>query len=152
MTTDVKHRFKKVIYRILYVLFIFICVGAISGLIRHSVTGEPNDIWGIKPVLIKTGSMEPTVLINSIVLVRKTHEISPGDILMYKTAANEYVVHRYIRKNPDGTYITKGDSNDIEDSISLKDSDIYGKVIVRFNIIAPLITSITSCCNHRTMI
>lgn len=67
-----------------------------------------------------------------------TRGISEGDIIFFKNGDNLPIVHRCVRIEGD-QYYTKGDKNKSEDWKPIKKEDIYGKVIFRWNAIAPLI-------------
>ena len=93
-------------------------------------------------MLILSGSMEPTIDLNSIVITLKTKDIKKGDIIMFRTKSDDYVVHRYYDDNPDGSIVTKGDSNQIIDYEPVEHKDVFGKVIMRMNLLAPYINYI----------
>ncbi len=131
---------QKILSIIIYFALGFIFLGFIIGFIRFKTENEPLNIWGIKPMLILSGSMEPTIDLDSIVITIKTKKIKKGDIIMFKTASNDYVVHRYYDDNPDGTIVTKGDNNEIIDYEPVSSEDVFGKVIIRMNLLAPYIS------------
>ena len=134
---------KQKIYNIvLFSIVGFICLGYILGFIKYKTRNEPLNIWGIKPMLILSGSMEPTIDLDSIVITIKTKDIKKGDIIMFKTKSDDYVVHRYYDDNPDGSIVTKGDSNQIIDYEPVEHKDVFGKVIIRMNLLAPYISYI----------
>lgn len=82
---------------------------------------------GIVPYIVLSGSMEPSISTGSIVLVDTTEkDYRIGDIISYKIE-DQIVTHRIV-KIENGVYKTKGDSNEIEDSVSLNISQIIGKV------------------------
>lgn len=82
---------------------------------------------GIVPYIVLSGSMEPSISTGSIVLVDTTEkDYRIGDIISYKIE-DQIVTHRIV-KMENGVYKTKGDSNEIEDSVSLNISQIIGKV------------------------
>lgn len=82
---------------------------------------------GIVPYIVLSGSMEPAISTGSIVLVDTTEkDYRIGDIISYKIK-DQIVTHRIVKMDT-GIYKTKGDSNEIEDSISLNESQIIGKV------------------------
>lgn len=73
-----------------------------------------------------TGSMEDTIKIKDIVIVKLTDDVKENDIITYK-AGEDFVTHRIIRIE-DEEIITKGDANNTEDNPITK-NDIVGKVI-----------------------
>ena len=92
-------------------------------------------IFPIKPVAIATGSMQEELHIGDVAIIQKctASDIEEGDIIEYQMEGYT-VIHRVIRKtqkNGDFTFITKGDSNDSEDSKPVSEEQIIGKVIFK---------------------
>ena len=75
---------------------------------------------------VVTGSMDPVIKIDDIVIVKLTSDVKEDDIITYKSDDN-FITHRIIKKNDD-EIITKGDANNTEDSPILQD-DVVGKVV-----------------------
>lgn len=63
-----------------------------------------------------------------IIEIRKlsTDEPKLYDVISYKNDKGINIIHRIIKINEDGTYITRGDSNIASDTYHPKRSDIYG--------------------------
>lgn len=85
---------------------------------------------GVKPYLMVTGSMDPTIPIGSICFINTNYsfqKLATQDIIMYQTP-KQRVIHRIIEKKEDG-YKTKGDANSKEDVKTIT-SDLYlGKYV-----------------------
>lgn len=93
-------------------------------------------IFPVKPVGIATQSMYPNLKAGDMVIIKKCNsdDINVQDIIQYKMDGYT-IIHRVIEKNQEnGEYyfITKGDNNNSEDNISVKEDQLIGKVI--FNI------------------
>ncbi len=84
------------------------------------------EIFGYSVFTVATGSMEPTISQNDIVIVKKTNDIKVNDIVTYEKDGN-YITHRVISMSDD-TLVTKGDANNTND-ISVPRSSLVGKVI-----------------------
>lgn len=82
---------------------------------------------GYKPVVIQSGSMSPVIGTGDLCLVHSSDMYLYNDIITYKVD-DIYVTHRIVCDNNDGTFITQGDANEIEDSSPVNISDIVGKV------------------------
>lgn len=67
--------------------------------------------WGVSVVL--SGSMEPALSVNDMVIVREQNEYSEGDIVVYQDESS-LVIHRIISIDGD-TIITQGDANNTAD-------------------------------------
>lgn len=92
-------------------------------------------IFPIKPVAIATGSMQEELHIGDVAIIQKcnANDIEEGDIIEYQMEGYT-VIHRVVsktQKNGDFTFITKGDSNDSEDSEPVTEKQIVGKVIFK---------------------
>ena len=80
-----------------------------------------------------TGSMEDTIKIKDIVIVKLTKDIKENDIITYKSG-EDFVTHRVIKKTNE-EIITKGDANNSEDK-PITSNDVVGKVIFIFSNVA----------------
>ncbi len=67
--------------------------------------------YGVSVVL--SGSMEPTLHVNDIVVIRETDTVQVGDIIVYQDK-DSLVIHRVIEVSGD-SIITKGDANNAAD-------------------------------------
>ena len=99
---------------------------------------DPNNAYvlGIKPIYIKTGSMEPALLTDSIAIVKKCDisDVQKDDIIGFRKE-DKLIVHRVMDKE-DGYVKTKGDNNKIYDNFSVYPEEIQAKVIFSMNWIA----------------
>lgn len=85
--------------------------------------------FGYKPLVVLTGSMEPTYKVGSIVYYHKTSEIklSVNDVITFAYEDNLIITHRIYKINGD-EYITKGDANNAPDPVPITYKNILGKV------------------------
>ena len=82
---------------------------------------------------IQSGSMMPEIQIGEIVILWKCKNYEEKEIITYKI--NSYfVTHRIIKVTEEG-YITKGDFNNTEDEVVVKQEQIQGKVIFHSKIL-----------------
>lgn len=80
--------------------------------------------YGVAVVL--SGSMEPTLYIDDLVVIKATKDFNVGDVIIYQTGSS-LVIHRV--KSIDGeTVITKGDANNTEDE-PIEMSVVKGKLV-----------------------
>ena len=91
-------------------------------------------LFGAEPMIVLSGSMEPTYHVGSLLYVEEADadEIEVGDAITFYISEDTLVTHRVVAINEDGTYTTKGDANDENDGGSVAYSDIVGKPV--FNI------------------
>ncbi len=79
--------------------------------------------------VVSSWSMEPTLHVGDLVVVKGQSSYEPGDIVVY-TTGHSLVVHRIVRVLDDGTFLTKGDANLYADAIHPRLDQIKGKVIL----------------------
>ena len=96
---------------------------------------------------IETGSMKPTLQVGSIVYVNpfsysEKRKPGIGDIAMYRSSTGMEYIHRIVDVTEDGEYIFKGDNNSAKDFSPVPLTNIEGKVVIKVNIVAPVIRAI----------
>lgn len=139
---------KIIISVLIYALYIIIIPIIIYDmfLIAQTII-NPNktpDFFGYKTFSIVTGSMEPTIKINDIIIVKKEDKknIRKNDIITFKIE-NEIITHRVIDIAYDnGTliYTTKGDKNDVTDIERVQFEQIEGKYVTKITKIGKIFT------------
>lgn len=85
-------------------------------------------LLGLKPYIVRSGSMEPAVRTGSLCLVDTKASygcVREGDIIAYESSLGMYVTHRVIRITEEGME-TKGDSNLTADGISVTEKNFMG--------------------------
>ncbi len=131
---------KRLFFRILIIVVLALFIGATAysvnarRLVRNS-TPMPFG-WGASVVL--SGSMEPTLSVNDLVILRATGDYKVGDVVVYQSGASR-VIHRIIRIDGESV-VTQGDANNTADEpILMKDikGEMMGKVpfvgaVIRF--------------------
>lgn len=89
------------------------------------------NIFGYSVFEVKTGSMEPTIEIGDIIIVKLDEPFGQDDIITFQEA-NYLITHRVISIQDD-YIITKGDNNNTEDE-PIKRDNVIGKVIYTFDV------------------
>lgn len=92
-------------------------------------------LLGYHPMVVLSGSMEPTYPVGSIIYYQKCtfEELEEGDPLTFY-AGEALVTHRITTVNAiSRTVITKGDNNETEDPVPVEEEKIVGKA-TRFSI------------------
>ncbi len=82
--------------------------------------------FGIGTAVVLSGSMEPTLSVNDVIIVREQESYNVGDIVVYENG-REMIVHKIIEKNGD-TLTTKGDANNTADE-PISTEAVKGKVV-----------------------
>ncbi len=90
------------------------------------------DIFGIKPFIILSGSMEPTIQIGDLAFIQmiSPEKLKVGDIIAFRHNNEDIItLHRIIEKetiNNNLIFRTKGDNNKSEDKLSVYSESIEG--------------------------
>ena len=90
--------------------------------------------WGFSVVL--SGSMEPKLSINDLVIVHEQSGYEVGDIVVYQDE-NMLVIHEIVSIDGDEV-ITKGEANDVADA-PISAADIKGKAMLNISFVGVLI-------------
>lgn len=144
---------KKVLSSIIYlVLIIFLILNIILVLQSTFNSQKVPNLFGYKTFSIVTGSMEPTLKVNDLIITKncKQEDIKKGDIITYKRGSS-IITHRVDNIQNEGGnvyYLTKGDGNYIYDEYKVKYKDIEGKYVKRI----PKIGKIVSFLKNRKII
>jgi len=115
---------KKVLSIILIVLIFILLLFNIVSIFEFS-------FFGFRIFKVATGSMEPTLTINSIIVVKKTDDLNIGDIITFQDSRG-YTTHRIVEMNED-SITTRGDANNVKDTPITREA-VIGKVLIYFNI------------------
>lgn len=137
---------KKIIQYVLRIILIVI-ISVVFGLTVYSWNARSlrGDIFpmpfkiGIGVVM--TGSMDPTITADDLIIVKKTNDYDIDDIVVYQSEGI-LIVHRIIRIEGE-MIITQGDANDGEDA-PIKKDQIKGEVIKTYDRIGDFIKMIKS--------
>lgn len=106
---------KNIIFKVFYILIIIYLIIFIPFL------------WGKKPLVVISGSMEPILKVGGILYYEKINldDFKKDDILVYQL--NEHIVsHRIVNINEYG-FETKGDNNNSNDSYIVDKNNVIGR-------------------------
>ena len=98
-------------------------------------------VFPIKPVGVATASMLPNIKVGDMVVLQETSgdKLKVGDVIGYKLDGIT-VVHRIdgITQNENSEYVftTKGDNNDSQDFLPVKEDAIVGKMVFKMDYVA----------------
>lgn len=104
----------------------------VAGLV--ALSGRTNILGGYRLYSVLTGSMEPTLPVSSLLVVKgQTAPYAVGDVITFEQPGERRLVtHRIVEVEPTENslvYRTKGDANPVMDSWLLTQSDIKGKML-----------------------
>lgn len=124
---------KKGIFDWLSMILLAVAVIFTSYVMIMNVRGKPVSVFGYSILKVMTGSMEPTLGTGEYIIVKKTpvSDLAVGDIITFYTEDPEIrgllVTHRILAINPDGTMVSKGDANPVEDYVAVAPDKILGR-------------------------
>lgn len=116
----------------------------------QQVLSNPNDgtgafVFGYRPNLTLTGSMEPYMVTNGVFISKEVHDISEiaeGDVITFLLPTEDgkslRIAHRIIDIDEAGFIYTKGDNNRVADGVPITFENVESKVVAVFNQTASL--------------
>ena len=133
-------RIKDILLKLMNVVSILIIVVSVLALLSVIMAkpGQAPNFFGYSLFRVMTGSMEPTIPTNSLIVVKRAEaqELAVGDVITFysrdPSLLGEPNTHRIIRFEEDEgrqLIITKGDANNIEDRFPTQAEDLIGKVV-----------------------
>lgn len=91
-------------------------------------------LFGLRPYVVLSGSMEPTFMTGSAVYVKDVdpEDIEVGDIITFSIDDGNVATHRVTEVLGSGSglsFRTKGDANDVEDASPVSASQVQGRAL-----------------------
>ena len=130
------HKKTNIILNILKIFFltIAIVIVLVAGVIIYKANTNPDkvpDIFGYKPMIVLSGSMETSIYTGDLVFVKivDTDTFQVGDIVAFRNEKNTVTTHRIIEivnENGQKYFRTKGDANNAEDANLVSMDDVEG--------------------------
>lgn len=133
-----KNNNKKIsISNIISTIFLFICVAVLIVTIVFVISSTGDKfVFGYKPYLISTGSMEPEYRTHGIVIIHKEDydDIKVNDVVAFEAAdlGNQGAMHRVVEITDEG-FVTKGDNNGNPDDKLVTKNNYVGKAVWHTN-------------------
>lgn len=126
------------IFKILF-LIIVISIIIISTIVIIKANKYPDkipDIFGYKPMIVLSGSMETSIYTGDLVIVKivDTDTLKEGDVIAFRNDADTVTTHRIVEiVEQDGQkyFKTKGDNNNVEDDNLVDVTDVEGIYVYR---------------------
>lgn len=134
------HKFNDLFSWFILILSSVLLVVTIFTVTTAAKTGESVFLFGYRPVLVLTGSMEPYMMTNSVCLTEKVDsidDIQVGDVITFhfkgENSKKILITHRIVSIGEDGFINTKGDNNNVTDNLPLTIDNVESKVVWVFN-------------------
>ncbi|MGB4589942.1 MAG: signal peptidase I [Clostridiaceae bacterium] len=102
---------------------------------------------GLTPYAVLSGSMEPQYAVGSLIYVKEIEpqNIQIGDSITFILNENLIVAtHRVVEITPEGSFTTKGDSNESTDGVPVHPNNVLGKPIFSIPYLGYLSVFLTS--------
>ena len=125
--TNIVKKILKMFVDVLTLSVFIVLILIIVAKVKMMVSGKDYfELFGYSVFTVATGSMEPVIKQNDVIIVKKEEDYKVNDITTF-ISDNAFVTHRIISVRGHDI-VTKGDANNAKDAI-IKDSDIIGKVV-----------------------
>ena len=97
-------------------------------IIAYAIVEIPM-LFGYNPLVVLSGSMEPSYKVGSVLYYKSVEEenLKVGDVITFELKDGTFVTHR-INRIVNGEYETKGDANNTPDLFKVKYENVKGKV------------------------
>lgn len=97
-------------------------------LLARKVTGNPQPtVFGFSTAVVLSGSMEPAIHVDDLIITRARGAYEVGDIITYRSGSS-LTTHRVVEVLPGG-YRTRGDANNTPDMDIVPPEAVVGKVV-----------------------
>ena len=130
--TKKKNTLSGIVGIVMCIIFIPIIIMNLTLIINSYINpDELPGVFGIKPAIVLSGSMEPTIRTGDLIFIHSTdtQELKEGDVICYLTSGSA-VTHRIagIANGEDGLprYVTRGDANNAEDRLPVTSEQVQG--------------------------
>ena len=123
---NIKKIFKKIIDILTIFIFIILILIIFAKVDMTVHNRDYLSIFGYSFFKVATGSMEPNISENDIIIVKDNSDYQVDDVITYKEN-DSYITHRIVAINNDNL-ITKGDANNTNDE-AVNKSQVLGVVV-----------------------
>jgi signal peptidase len=93
-------------------------------------SGGQSTIFGYSFEVVASGSMDPTISIGDLIVVKEESAYTQGEVVTYRDFEGNLITHRIIGVADDGQFITKGDANNVADNATVAPSQIVGELVL----------------------
>ncbi len=138
-----KNRIAAIMVNVFFGLCLLALIGAVVLIVAARKSGDGIAVFGFRPFMVATGSMEPTFQVNGLVVARDGgfDDIKVGDIVAFRAEGmqGQTALHRVIKIVDDNDkyegriFVVKGDNNMQADGAPVTRDNYLGKVVWNTN-------------------
>lgn len=111
---------------IVVLLALLLVLNLYTIVMRQALDVKQPSVFGFSSAVVLSGSMEPAIHVDDMVIIHRQSSYELQDIVMYE-GEHSMITHRIVGTE-EGSYITRGDSNNIDDP-AVPAEKVVGKVI-----------------------
>lgn len=100
---------------------------------QHLLGVEHPSLFGYSTAVVVSGSMEPALSVDDLIVIHRQPDYATGDIITYRSGDN-LVTHRIVEETADG-FVTQGDANNAPDAQPVDPQDVQGKVVANIPLV-----------------
>jgi len=128
---------KKIISGIVTAFLCIVTALSLIAVVKSLVSDDPS-ILGYRTFYVMTGSMEPTIPTNALVITKKDKnaDYKVGDIITFESddpdlagKTNTHRIQEIIETDYGVAYVTKGDNNPVADNYTVSGDQVFGRVV-----------------------
>jgi signal peptidase I len=132
----------KVVSKVLGILLLIIVIvlfvlGAYKTISKYLLGNEMPKIFGYATAIVMSGSMEPEIAVDDMIIIKSKDEYAVGDVITFLSGSS-HVTHRIMQISDEG-YTTKGDANNTPDSEIVKKEMVVGEVVGKIAVIGGIL-------------
>jgi len=96
--------------------------------------GSLPSFFGYTPLTVLSNSMQPHLQSGDLVFIKKAEfkDVEVNDVITFKESDTKFITHRVIdvkEQNGQAGFVTKGDNNNVEDSMIVMKDHLVGKQV-----------------------
>ena len=96
--------------------------------------GSLPSFFGYTPLTVLSNSMQPHLQSGDLILIRQVEfkDVEVNDVITFKESDTKFITHRVIdvrEQNRQVGFVTKGDNNNVEDSMIVMKDHLVGKQV-----------------------
>lgn len=119
------------------IVLIFFLLTVYIGFTVYQSTKNPDSLphfFGYTPLTVFSNSMQPHLQSGDLVLIKRVefNDIEDKDVITFKESDSKFITHRVIdvkEQNGHAGFVTKGDNNNVEDSMIVTKEHFVGKQV-----------------------